>query len=120
MMIDPKWARDFAAEWIEAWNSYDLDRILSHYHDDFEMTSPLIIERTSETSGTLRGKAAIRAYWKIGLEAMPPLKFTLVQILVGVESITLYYQRHTGKMAAEVLIFDSERLVIKGIAHYSE
>ena len=27
----------FAAEWIAAWNSHDLERILAHYTDDFEM-----------------------------------------------------------------------------------
>src|ERR1700723_3107179 len=28
------------AEWIAAWNAHDLPRILSHYADDFEMSSP--------------------------------------------------------------------------------
>ena len=33
-------SRRFAAEWIEAWNAHDLERILAHYADDFEMASP--------------------------------------------------------------------------------
>ena len=44
-MIDPQWATEFAQEWIDSWNSHDLDRILSHLSDDFEMKSPLILER---------------------------------------------------------------------------
>jgi ketosteroid isomerase-like protein len=32
----------FALEWIESWNSHDLDRILSHYADDVEVTTPMI------------------------------------------------------------------------------
>jgi ketosteroid isomerase-like protein len=119
-MIDLEWAKHFAADWIEAWNSHDLDKILAHYADDFEMTSPLIIQRTSEASGTLKGKAAIRAYWEISLAAVPPLKFDLMQILIGVNSITLYYRRASGQLAAEVLIFNQQGLVIKGIAHYGE
>ena len=119
-MIDSAWANEFATEWIAAWNSHDLDRILAHYTDDFEMISPLIIQRGLEASGTLKGKAAIRAYWQMGLAARPPLKFELVQTLTGVDSITLYYRRHTGKMAAEVLIFNADGLVVKGIAHYGE
>ena len=120
MMIDMAWAKHFAAEWIEAWNSHDLDRILSHYSDNFEMTSPFIIQRMHEPSGTLKGKTAIRPYWKIGLSATPPLKFELIEILIGVESITLYYRRASGKLAAEVLIFNQDGLVVKGIAHYGE
>ena len=33
-------AREFAREWIEAWNSHDLDTILSHYADGVVLTSP--------------------------------------------------------------------------------
>lgn len=40
-MIDREWALEFARDWIESWNSHDMDRILSHYTDDFEMSSPL-------------------------------------------------------------------------------
>jgi ketosteroid isomerase-like protein len=38
----------FASDWIAAWNSHDLDRILAHYEDDFEMTSPLIVALVGE------------------------------------------------------------------------
>ena len=55
-VLSSDFARQFAAEWIAAWNSHDLERILSHYTDDFEMLSPLIIERVGESSGSLRGK----------------------------------------------------------------
>jgi ketosteroid isomerase-like protein len=119
VMIDLEWAKTFAEEWIEAWNSHDLNRILSHYTDDFEMTSPLIIERMKVQSGTLSGKAQIGPYWQLGLEANPPLKFDLLEVLVGVNSITLYYRRNSGKTAAEVLIFNDQQQVIKGMAHYS-
>jgi hypothetical protein len=29
-VVDAAFAARFAAEWIEAWNSHDLDRVLSH------------------------------------------------------------------------------------------
>lgn len=38
-VIDPAFARRFAADWIAAWNRHDLDAILAHYTDDFEMRS---------------------------------------------------------------------------------
>jgi len=44
-IIDRAFAREFAAEWIAAWNRGDLERIFSHYADDFEIRSPLIAER---------------------------------------------------------------------------
>ena len=36
-MIEQAFAEQFATEWIEAWNSHDLQRNLAHYTDDFEM-----------------------------------------------------------------------------------
>jgi hypothetical protein len=53
-------ARHFAAEWIDAWNAHDLERVLSHYDDEFEMSSPLIARLAGEPSGKLghRGPVA--------------------------------------------------------------
>ncbi len=120
-MIDRAFAERFAAEWVEAWNSHDLERVLSHYSDDFEMSSPFIFELMGEASGKLTGKDAIRPYWSRGLVAAPPLKFELDRVLTGVDSITIAYRR-TGKYrhAAEVLSFDESGKVIRGVAHYAE
>src|SRR5438876_10821997 len=60
-MIDREWAEAFAREWVDAWNAHDLERILSHYTDDFEMASPLIVERMGVASGRLKGKEAFAA-----------------------------------------------------------
>ena len=32
--------RDFAKEWVEAWNSHELERVLSHYDDAVTLISP--------------------------------------------------------------------------------
>lgn len=102
-MIDRARAKAFAAEWIDAWNSHDLDRILSHYTDDFEMSSPLIVERMGIAEGVLRGKRSIRPYWQRGLDARPPLHFELRDVLVGVNTIVIYYRSTTrNRMVAEV------------------
>lgn len=54
--MDKDRAEKFAEEWITAWNNHDLQRILSHYEEDFEMSSPTIIKITGESSGTLQGQ----------------------------------------------------------------
>ncbi|MCP4680373.1 MAG: nuclear transport factor 2 family protein, partial [Deltaproteobacteria bacterium] len=60
-------AKEFAEEWIAAWNAHDLDRILAHYTDDFEITSPMIKVALGVETGTLKGKDAIRKYWQAAL-----------------------------------------------------
>jgi ketosteroid isomerase-like protein len=117
-MITREFAERFSAHWIDAWNRHDLQAVLSHYADDFEMSSPYIIEVAGEPSGTLRGRAAVGEYWAAALKRMPDLRFELVDILIGVGSITLYYRGVRG-MAAEVFQFNAEGKVIRASAHYA-
>lgn len=117
--MDKAFSDRFAAEWIESWNTHDIDRVLSHYTDDFEMTSPVIIQVTGEPSGTLKGKAAVGAYWKKALALIPDLHFELVTVLAGVNSITLYYKGARGRLAAEIFHFGPDYKVIKAFAHYA-
>jgi hypothetical protein len=116
--MDKVFAERFAAEWIDSWNRHDLARVLSHYADDFEMSSPVIRQLVGEASGTLRGKSAVRSYWRKALELIPDLHFELISVLAGVTSITLYYKGAHGRLAAEVFHFDAEQRVAKAFAHY--
>jgi len=43
--VEKGFAEGFAKEWVAAWNSHDLDRILGHCDDDFEMSPPIITTR---------------------------------------------------------------------------
>jgi SnoaL-like protein len=117
-MLEKTFADHFAAGWIAAWNNHDLDRVLSHYADDFEMSSPYIAQLAGEPSGKLKGKKAIGAYWTSALKLIPDLRFELISTLVGVNSITLYYKGHRG-MAAEVFIFGPDKKVSAAFAHYA-
>ncbi|HKN87341.1 MAG TPA: nuclear transport factor 2 family protein [Nitrospiraceae bacterium] len=117
-MIDRAFSEDFAREWIDSWNSHDLSRILSHYSEDFEMSSPLIIQIAGEPSGMLKGKAAVAAYWKKALQLVPDLRFERLETLVGVNSLTVYYKSARG-LSAEVFHFGPDRKVVRAYAHYA-
>ncbi len=117
-MLTAKFAEHFGKDWIEAWNSHDLDRILAHYSDDFTMSSPRIATVANEPSGTLAGKAAVGAYWRKALALVPDLHFELISTLVGADSVVLYYRGARG-LAAEVFFFDATGTVVKSCAHYA-
>ncbi len=117
-MISTSFAQKFAQEWVASWNSHDLDRVMSHYADDFEMTSPFIATLMQEPTGTIKGKENVRAYWAKALKRLPDLTFGLIDILISVNSITIYYNAVLDKRAAEVLFFDENFKVKRSIAHY--
>ena len=112
-----KQAEAFAQEWIDAWNSHDINAILAHYDENFEMSSPAIIKLTGEGSGTLRGKTAVGDYWSAALKKFSDLKFTLLHTLCGANSIALVYEGVLG-LSNEVFHFGADGKVVRAYAHY--
>lgn len=117
-MVTQTEAARFAREWIEAWNARDVERVLSHTTDDFEMSSPFIITIGGAPSGTLRGKAPVRAYWQRALQHHPDLHFELLNVFVGASSLVILYNAVEGKRATEVLLLDETGLISNAMAHY--
>jgi uncharacterized membrane protein len=116
-------AIDFAAqaqEWIAAWNAHDLDRILAHYSEDVELVSPLIATITGRSDGSVRGKPALREYFKRGLQTFPTLHFQFVRVYPGVRSCVLEYRSVRGLRSAEFMEFDEHGRVQRVRAHYSD
>ncbi len=113
-------AGQLANEWIAAWNSHDLERILSHYTDDFEMRSPLIVERGLSAEGVLRGKEDIRAYWSEGLAAVRPLRFELLGVYAGVNQVVIHYRSVGRRLVTEVLELDDQHRIVRGSACHGE
>lgn len=118
-VMDREWVLNFAKDWIDSWNAHDMNRILSHYSEDFEMTSPLIVERLGKTDGVLKGKDAVREYWRPGLIQDPPLRFELIDVLAGIGQVTIYYRSVGRKIVAETLFFDASGKVNRASAQWS-
>lgn len=116
-MIDRAFAEHFAQDWIDSWNSHDLGRILSHYADDFEMSSPRIIVVAEEPSGVLKGKSAVGTYWAKALDLAPDLHFDLIATFLGINSIVLHFNGVRGQ-CAEAFHFDENGEVCRSSAHY--
>jgi len=112
-------ARRFANDWIEAWNSQDLDRIMAHYAESVALTSPIAAALLNKPDGTVRGRQALRAYFRKGLEAYPQLRFELIEVMWGLNSVVLYYQNHKGTKSGEFMGFDSQGKVARVVANYS-
>lgn len=118
-MITQQQAEQFAREWIDAFNRRDLDAMLSHYANDVEFTSPIVVELLGDPSGTIRGKEALRSYFEKGLAAYPNLGFEVLHVLAGVDSVCIVHQSvHRGGPGAEVMTLDDRGQVAKVTVHY--
>jgi len=112
-------ARSFAAEWIEAWNSHDLDRIMTHYAEDLVLVSPIAAQLLNDPAGMVRGKDSLREYFQKGLNAFPQLRFDLIEVMRGLSSIVLYYKNQKGTKSGEFMELNPQRKITRVVANYS-
>jgi hypothetical protein len=112
-------ATRFATAWISAWNSHDLDEIMSHYTDDVTLTSPTAAALLGDPRGEVRGIAALRAYFRKGLDVYPNLRFDLFDVMWGVSSVVLCYVNQKGTKSAEFMELNSAGRVTRVVANYS-
>ena len=112
-------AANFAREWVAAWNSHDLDAILSHYDENVVLTSPAAAKILGEPYGTVRGSTALRNYFRRGLELYPDLHFELLDVMSGLASIVVCYKNHKDTRTAEFMEFSKNGKVIRAVANYS-
>jgi predicted ester cyclase len=111
-------AMAFARQWVAAWNSHDLDAIVSHYAADVVLTSPVAAKILDDPSGTVKGETALRDYFKRGLEVYPNLHFELLDVMAGLSSVVVCYTNQKGTKTAEFMEFDKNGKIVRVVANY--
>lgn len=103
-------AQAFAAKWRETCNSHDPNRVAALYSETVIFKSPRVRTISGEQSGTLHGRAAVRAYWRKIFEKRPDLTFAVERVFAGVDSIVLEYR--VGDLhGIEFMSLDSDGLI---------
>ena len=119
MTVTKDEAWELANHWIAAWNSHDLDAIMTHYEDAIELTSPVAARLLGTPDGKVVGKANLRAYFQRGLEAFPELTFHLEDVLWGLNSVVLYYTNQKGTRTGEFMELSAAGKVVRVVANYN-
>jgi ketosteroid isomerase-like protein len=114
----PKNLAALGRQWVEAWNARDLERVLTLYSEEAEMTSDRIPALGFDASGTVRGKASLRAYWGKALTLIPNLHFTLIDTYVSPDSVVVFYQNERGAKICEYLRLDAAGKIRQGSANH--
>jgi ketosteroid isomerase-like protein len=112
-------ATDFADAWFRAWNSHDLDEIMSLYAEGVALVSPTAAALLGDPAGEVRGGAALRAYFRKGLEVYPDLRFEVLDIMWGLRSVVLCYVNQKGTKSAEFMELDATGKITRVVANYS-
>ena len=111
-------AQTKAQNWVDAWNSRDLDTVMMHYADDVSVCSSLVKRRLNNSDGWFHGKSALRDYFAVEM-GNPDLQFTLKSVHVGVQSTSTVYARENGIQVVDTIELNADGLTTRMVACYS-
>jgi ketosteroid isomerase-like protein len=83
-----------AHRWFVAFNAHDLEQLLALYADDAEHFSPKLKVHRPETQGLVKGKAALRSWWKDSFDRLPSLHYEVLSLTANAQRVFMEYLRH--------------------------
>lgn len=105
-----------ALTWFEAFNEHNLEKLLSLYDYNAEHFSPKLKVRQPETNGLIKGKDALRAWWKDAFVRLPTLRYEVKRLTPYDNRVFMEYIRHVEDEADLVvgeMLEVSNGLIIK-------
>jgi ketosteroid isomerase-like protein len=105
-------------KWIAAWNSRNLEHVLTLYADDAEMTSDHVVRLGFSVQGSLRGKHNLRAYWSKAFAANTDLHFNEIALYTSPNSLVVHYENQRGQKICEYLRVDRDGRIVQGSANH--
>lgn len=109
---------DFAKEWLNAWNSHDLYKIMEHYSENIDFVSPIIQQMRINAEGKISNKNDLREYFSKALQKYPDLHFEFYHELKGANSTVMFYRSVNNSFSAEYMELNNDGKVSKVRAHY--
>ena len=110
-----------AHRWFAAFNNHDLEGLLALYDDDAEHYSPKLKVRRPETNGLVKGKSALRDWWRDAFDRLPTLRYEVLELTADDERVFMEYIRHVAGeedlRVGEVLEVTGGRIVASRVYH---
>jgi hypothetical protein len=108
-----------ATDWIEAWNSHDLERILAHYAQDVVFEAETVKTRRHKSDGRLDGLEELRMHFARGLELVPALRFQLGEVFMAPSGYAIFYRRDNGNRVIDAVSLNDEDRARRVTAYYA-
>lgn len=112
---------EIAHRWFDAFNEKNLDALLSLYDDHAEHFSPKLKVRHPETKGLIKGKPALRAWWKDAFDRLPSLNYEVIRLTAQDDRVFMEYIRHVkgedDLFVGEMLEINNGMIVKSSVFH---
>jgi len=119
--MNPEELKNIAKLWFKAFNEHHLENLLALYDDNAEHFSPKLKVREPETHGLIRGKEALRNWWKDCFERLPTLQYKVNKLTADAEQVFMEYTRKVedeeDMEIGEVLEIKKGKIVFSRVYH---
>jgi hypothetical protein len=110
-----------AKQWFDAFNKHNLEQLLQLYDDQAQHYSPKLKIRHPETNGLIKGKNALREWWRDAFQRLPTLNYELIRLTPFQDRVFMEYVRHVAGEAdlyvGEMLEVKNGRIVASAVFH---
>lgn len=119
--MTPQYLKDIATLWFKAFNEHNLEDLLSLYDESAQHYSPKLKIREPETNGLIKGKDALRTWWKDCFERLPTLQYEVNKLTADSEQVFMEYTRKVegedDMEIGEVLEIKNGKIVFSRVYH---
>jgi hypothetical protein len=110
-----------ADKWMTAFNAKQLEQLLSLYDDHAQHFSPKLKVRHPETQGLIKGKEAMRSWWRDAFVRLPTLKYELVRLTPFEDRVFMEYVRRVegeeDLYVGEMLEIQNGKIIASSVFH---
>ncbi|MEO4004291.1 MULTISPECIES: nuclear transport factor 2 family protein [unclassified Flavobacterium] len=119
--MTPETLQSIAFRWFEAFNTKQLDKLLSLYDEEAQHFSPKLKIHQPETKGLVVGKEAMRAWWQDAFNRLPSLHYKVTSLTANSDRIFMEYIRQVegedDMLVAEVLDVKNGKIIASRVYH---
>jgi limonene-1,2-epoxide hydrolase len=107
-----------AHAWFEAFNTHNLEKLISLYDEEAEHYSPKLKVKHPETNGLIKGKNELHSWWKEAFEKLPTLHY---KVTANDHRVFMEYVRSVANepemLVGEILEINEGKIIASRVYH---
>lgn len=119
--MNPHVNEAIALKWFDAFNTHDLEKLLTLYDINARHFSPKLKLRKPETNGLVSGKSALREWWQDAFNRLPSLHYKVTSLTANNDRVFMEYIRNVDAepdmLVAEVLEITDGLITVSRVYH---
>ena len=110
-----------AHAWFEAFNTHNLEKLISLYDDEALHYSPKLKIRHPETNGLIKGKTELKNWWQDAINRLPTLHYKVTSLTANEHRVFMEYTRSVATepdmLVGEILEINEGKIIASRVYH---